>query len=175
MGDLIESPFRLGQDGTPHFRVSIGRNLELLNEEPNDGFQGDTGGRKVNALQRQTLREAVLQERPSDLEMGARVRVGRVPKEIVAENPPISFPVLLVLVTGVLHLEPGAVRGRLHIEPHREPQVAAVIEGQRVNRPVPPSEHEGVGPWPGGEAGGTLVVKDGETQETVGEVSEGLK
>lgn len=61
--------------------------------------------------------------------MVGRMRGGRVPNEIVAENPPVAFSVLLILVTGLLDFEPGAARGLLQIEPHREPQVAAVVEG----------------------------------------------
>lgn len=96
------------------------------------------------------------------------MRVRRIAKEIVAENPPVPLPILLVLVTRVLDLEPGSVRRLFQIEPHCGPQIAAVIEGQRVIRPLPPSKHKGVSPWPGGEAGGSRSVENGQAQETVG-------
>lgn len=60
MGDPVEGPFRLGQDGTPQVCGLIRPDFELVNEESNDGLQGNTSGGKVNALQRRALRETIV-------------------------------------------------------------------------------------------------------------------
>ena len=87
--------------------------MELLYEHSDDGFDGYTSGGKVNALQRLAHWQRSLAERAAYLNVHPRMRLCRVSEVVVPDDPPILGVVDLVLIHGLLDLQPRTALVRL--------------------------------------------------------------
>lgn len=113
MGDLLEGPLALGEYRTPEYRLSVAGHAELVGQQPDHGLEWHPASREVYMFQKATTHwDGRLGEQASDLEMRLGVRIGAgLPQVVVADDPPLSVLVGLVLEAGLLHLEAPSIRG----------------------------------------------------------------
>src|SRR4051794_37905185 len=89
--------FTHGENGPPHRSICVARNIELLREHTDDGFDGEPSGCEVNLVEWSAKREGVLRHASTQLQMRLGMMIVRLPDIVVPKNPLVPFAIKLVL------------------------------------------------------------------------------